>query len=482
MPPAALTTARSSTPPLCVDLDGTLIATDVLWESIARLLKTRPLLLLLLPLWLLRGRAHLKAELARRVSIDPRTLPYRDDVVEFVRRERRAGRHVVLATATDARVARVIAEHLGIFAEVVASDGRTNLSGRAKRDALERRFGAGQFDYLGDRRADLTVRRGARAALTVTRDRTIRRRLEPDVPVAHQFVPGPSGLRALPAALRVHQWLKNLLVFAPVVLAHDLGDPLRAGRAALAFLAFSLLASGTYLLNDLLDLDADRAHPRKRRRPLAAGTLPIPAALVLVPLLVLAAGALAVPLGARFSVALGGYLALTTAYSFALKRVPVLDVLVLALLYTVRVLAGGVAVGVIVSPWLLALSLFLFQSLAVLKRHAELGLLDAGGDGRVAGRGYVRNDRPWLLTVGTACGYLAVLVLALYITSQDVMAAYRRPDVLWAACVLLLFWITRLWFMAQRELIEDDPIVVTLRDRGSWLIGAGIAATLLLAT
>ena len=285
-----------------------------------------------------------------------------------------------------------------------------------------------------------------------------------DVPMRLQAI-------ALLRALRVHQWVKNLLVFVPVLLDHRLQLPVLA-RAGLAFAAFCCAASGGYVLNDLLDLEADRKHRVKRHRPFAANLLSRSFGVVLVPVLFAAALLCSMWLSPEFLAWLLLYVVLTTAYSVYLKRVAVLDVILLAGLYTLRVLAGVAASHVRFSTWLLAFSMFLFLSLAFLKRYAELTELPTGGSDSLERRGYLRGDREWLGSMGGSSGYLSVLVLALYINSEQVIALYGTPLLLWLICPLLLFWVSRMWMLGHRGRINQDPIVAAVRDPASYVIGA----------
>jgi 4-hydroxybenzoate polyprenyltransferase len=287
-----------------------------------------------------------------------------------------------------------------------------------------------------------------------------------------------SQLLAIPQALRVHQWVKNLLIFVPVLLDHKIFDPPVVSKAILAFVAFCLAASGAYVFNDLLDREADRQHRTKRHRPFAAETLSRSFGYAMVPLLFIAALLCSLWLSPKFLILLGLYVVLTTAYSMYLKRIAVLDVLLLAGLYTLRVLAGVAASHVRFSTWLLAFSMFLFLSLAFLKRYAELSELQGSAKEGIERRGYLRGDREWLGSMGGASGYLAVLVLALYISSEQVMSLYREPLLLWLICPLLLFWVSRMWLLAHRGRIDQDPIVATMRDPVSYGIGALVAIIL----
>lgn len=454
--------------PLCVDLDGSLLAGDTLYESLLGCLRSRPGALLRLPLWLLRGRAHLKARLGEACELEPAALPWREDVLAWVREERARGRRIVLATASTERLARAVAAELGCFDEVIASDELHNLKGARKRDALVARFGEGGFEYLGDSAADRPVWRSAARASAVGLDPA---RLEGMPEVGRRFERPRGGLAAWARGLRLHQWVKNVLVFLPALAAHRFTDVAVLGQAAVAFLAFGLTASAVYVFNDLMDLPSDRAHPSKRRRPFASGRLPLPAGLLASPLLVVAAGALSLSvLPNLFSATLAFYLLLNALYTFGLKRVPIADVLFLASLYALRILAGGFATAIEVSPWLIAFSLFFFLNLAFLKRFADLRILAAAGAEAAAGRGYRVADAPMLLALGPASGYIAAVVLALYVQSAKVATLYRSPVVLWLLVPLLIYWISRIWLLAHRGRMSDDPIIFTTRDPVSYCV------------
>jgi 4-hydroxybenzoate polyprenyltransferase/phosphoserine phosphatase len=455
--------------PLCVDLDGTLIRSDLLFESALSLLRRNPLYLFAFVLWLARGRAHLKREIARRAEVDPTTLPYDERVVSWLR-EQQGQRPQVLCTASDAALARGVADHLGLFDAVMASDGERNLAGRHKGEALCERYGERGFDYAGNEYRDLHIWKHARRAVVVNADGGLARAAAECCEVERVFEPSRGGLRTWLKALRLHQWLKNLLVFLPLFTSHRVLETATALHCALAFLAFGLCASGVYVLNDLFDLDADRRHPRKRLRPFAAGTLPLWQGLLAAPLLTLAGLALAVWISLPFAGVLACYYALTLAYSLRLKRIVMLDVVILAALYTVRIIGGAVVIGGGLSFWLLAFSMFLFLSLAMLKRYTELRGLLGSGKAEASGRGYSVEDIPLIQSLGGASGYMSVLVLALYINSTASEALYRHQQVLWLLCPLLLYWISRVWLIAHRGQMHDDPVVFALVDRVSRVI------------
>ena len=456
--------------PLCVDLDGTLLRSDLLVEALFALLVQNPLAALRVPFWLLDGKARLKTEIARRTDIDIASLPYNQRLLEYLQEQRSAGRRLVLATASPARYANQVAEHLGLFDEVMATENGTNLSGAEKARALVERFGEGGFDYAGNGRPDLAIWQRSRRALLVDPEPGVARAAGNLVTIDRVIKNGRPGFSDYLKALRIHQWAKNVLVFVPLLGAHRMGEPDLLANAVIAFFAFCLCASSVYLLNDLLDLPADRAHPNKRQRPFAAGTVPLVHGVILVPVLLLTSFVLALSLPPLFILVLGLYYLGTLSYSLWLKRVVLVDVLLLAGLYTLRVLAGAAAVEIATSFWLLAFSVFLFLSLALAKRHAELKVLLLHGSGKTQGRGYQASDLEALLSLGTASGYMAVLVLALYINSDEIQVLYPRPEVIWLLCPLLLYWISRVWLGAHRGKLHDDPVVFAMKDKVSRLV------------
>ena len=464
-------------PPLVVDLDGTLLRSDLLFETGLLFLRDRPHHCLRPLRALVRGKAALKHTLAEGTDIDVSVLPYDLAVLAFIEGERRGGRRVVLATASHRRLADRVAAHLELFDEVIATDADCNVSHCAKRDALVQSFGAGGFDYLGNSADDLPVWGAARQAYVVNASRGTERRARALGNVAAVLRSERTAIRDWAHALRLHQWLKNVLIFMPLLAAHRYAEPQMVFGALLAFLCFGLCASSVYVLNDLLDLRDDRHHARKRFRPFASGRLSIRSGLVAFPaLLALAFGLSLALLPSLFAASLGAYYALTLAYSMLLKRRLMIDVITLAALYTLRIVAGGVALGIPLSFWLLAFSMFIFLSLAFVKRYAELFHVRAqGSEERARGRGYVAGDLPMIASLGGSSGYLAVMVLALYINDARTMELYSRPEIIWLACPLLLTWISRVWMIAHRGFMHDDPVVFAVRDRVSLSIGALIA-------
>jgi 4-hydroxybenzoate polyprenyltransferase/phosphoserine phosphatase len=457
--------------PLCVDLDGTLIRTDLLWESVVRLLRRNPLYAAVLPFWWLRGRAWLKRQVAARAEVDVATLPYHEQFLEFLRCERRQGRPICLATASDKRLAQAVAARLGLFTEVLASDGCANLRGSVKAARLVERFGEGGFDYAGNSPDDLPVWARARQALVVNASPGLAALAAKRATVSRVFDSPIPGRSPAAMALRPHQWVKNLILFVPLITSHQITRPVLALKGLGAFAAFCLCASGVYVMNDLLDLEADRRHPGKCSRPFAAGTLPIPAGLAAFPLLLAAGLCLAWRLSPSFAAVLGIYLVLTTSYSWRLKQVALLDVFCLAALYTIRLIGGHQATAVEYSFWLLVFSMFIFLSLALLKRFVELEAARRQNRPALEGRGYAAGDAQLVAALGSTSGYLAVLVLALYVNSEKVVVLYRRPMLLLLICPLLLYWISRAWMIAHRGQMHGDPIVFALKDRSSYGVG-----------
>jgi len=474
MPPPT-TSEPPNTIPLCVDLDGTLIKTDLLWEYLVRWLKKNPFALGLILWWWTRGRACLKQRLATRVTVAADSLPCNEEFLAWLQTEKAAGRRLVLATASDLRMAEPVAARFGCFDEILASDGKTNLRSANKLRVLTEKFGERGFDYAGNSTADFAVWRGARRAIVVNARPSVEQAARDSASVAMVFPPDSTWLRAFLRSLRPHQWVKNLIIFVPAVAGHKLGEPALIGRGLLAFVVFCLCASGVYLLNDLVDLDCDRRHLSKKNRPLASGDLPLSAGLIGAPLLLGAGLALAVQLSRSFVEITASYVVLTTLYSWGLKRVALLDVFFLAGLYTLRLLAGGVATDIVNSSWLLMFSMAIFLSLALVKRYVELAGTNGNGGTKPLAirRGYLAQHLQPVAWLGIISGWLAVLVLAVYVgQSAQVVELYQHPRLLLLACPLLLFWISRVWWLARRGEVHDDPVVFALKDWASYLVGA----------
>jgi 4-hydroxybenzoate polyprenyltransferase len=468
--------------PLCVDLDGTLVKSDTLLDSLLLLVRSRPLAALQLPFWVLRGKAAFKAEVGARVSLDVRHLPYNRSVIEYLEIERGEGRKVYLATGADQQLARRIADHLALFDGVLASDGKTNLTAHNKLDGLRKTFGDEGYDYIGNARPDLPLLQHAGAAMIANPAPALRARLRSrHIAVEREFQDRTAPGKAVLKAIRLHQWAKNVLIFVPMLLAHVL----RAGvfaDAAIAFVSFSLCASSTYIANDLLDIESDRRHPTKRTRPFASGDLSVKTGALVSAALLAGSIAIAVsllPLG--FLLWLFLYLVATLSYSLVLKRIVLVDVILLSGLYTVRMLAGAAATKVDISPWLGAFSLFLFLSLAMVKRFSELQNARTRGQALANGRGYLLGDIEQLRSFGTSSAYAAVVVFSFYIGAHDVSSLYIHSNRLWLITPLMIFWLSRVWLLASRGQLNEDPVIFAVTDRISLLTGLAVAVIAALA-
>lgn len=470
---------------LCTDLDGTILIGDSFWESFLALVGAHPWYVCFVPFWLLRGKAALKHEISRRVQLDVSTLPVREELIQFLRQEKQAGRKVILVTGADAKIAHAVAEHLGFFDGVFASDGTTNLTGEKKREAIQKIVHGKRYDYIGNAREDIPAWNGASSAILVGPSPRLLKTVQKTSTVAGVVKSHENYWASLWQSLRPAHWIKNLLVFVPIVMAHELNDVSRLIRVLIAFVSFSLCASGVYLLNDLFDLEADRLHPKKKLRPLPSGSLSVRVGLIFVPLLMVAGFLTAAQLPNKLLLAtVFLYTVATTLYSTYVKRIPILDVLLLTALYLIRILAGGVAADVGVSPWLIAFSMFLLLSLAFSKRQAELTeqTMAEGTQPGTSKRGYREQDTRILQQFGVTSGYLSVLVLALYVNGTDVTRLYRHPQMIWLACPMLLFWISRVWFLASRGELNEDPVVFAARDPISYLLGALLLLILFVAS
>lgn len=467
--------------PLVVDLDFTLVNSDTLHETLLLVAARQPLRLMGLPALLARGKAAVKAHLAQLAIPDPVLLPYNPSVLDYVRTEVGRGRKVCLATAADRQVAEAVAGHLELFSRVFASDGVNNLAAQAKAEALVGVFGERGFDYIGNSVDDLAVWARARHSLVVREMPALADRARAAGFELHPLSPAsPVPVRAMLRALRPHQWLKNLLVLVAPLAAHAL-DVGTLAAALLAMIAFSLAASAGYLVNDLLDLPSDRAHPNKRRRPFANGDLPVKLGVMLAPVLLLAGLSIALWVTPGLMLLLAGYWVLSLAYSLVLKRAAPLDVMILSGLYVLRIFGGSIATGIDVSHWLLVFSMFLFLSLAMVKRVIEIvGRREAEG-ARIPGRGYQSDDLPVLQQLATSAGIGAVLLLGLYVSSEAAGILYRRADLLWLLCPLLIFWLSRIFLLANRGVLHDDPLVFAATDQGSLTLIAVCVALLLVA-
>ncbi|MDF7801988.1 UbiA family prenyltransferase [Pontiellaceae bacterium B1224] len=469
--------SSDKTIPLCIDLDGTLVKLDTLHQALFLLLRRDPLSILKIPGWIQKGKAHLKDQVMQRVELDASVLPYNTQLLDWLKKEHAKGRKLILATASNYRTANAVAEYLGIFDEVLASNEETNLRHNRKLDAIVDKFPT--FGYAGNDKADFPIWDAAEEVILANPSTEAKKGYA--VRANHIFLEQAHCGHCFIKAMRPQQWLKNLLIFAPIILAHrftDLGSLIKTG---IAFFAFSFAASSIYVLNDLFDLSADQHHPRKRKRPFASGDLPIATGAILIPLLVAISLSLGLLLSPPFLLTLLVYYVITTAYSWRVKQMPIADVLTLAVLYSLRIVAGSIATETPASVWFIEFSIFLFLSLALVKRTSELKEIKQAGAElqNHRERGYEIDDLPLLLGFGTAAGYIAVFVFTMYLGSDKVVELYTYPRLLWTFCPLLLYWITRIWHLAWRGQMDDDPLAFAAKDSQTYVVGAiGVAALL----
>lgn len=454
--------------PLVVDLDGTLTPTDTLVESLVCLLKKNPLNLFRICFWLLFGgsRAMFKHHVATESEFHPTDLPWRTDFIAWLTSQRDAGRRIVLATAAHESIAHEVSRHLGLFESVLATNATHNLKGIAKLEAIQQHVGE-RFAYAGDSKADLPIWASSTSAVLVGASTAISKKVHSTSDVEKEFTYPAASWRVWIKALRVHQWVKNLLLFVPLFTAFAFNNPQKTSDAVLGFFAFSLAASATYVLNDLWDLGSDRMHIRKKHRPFANGLIPLTHGAAMAAILLVISMVLAVSTSMMFTVMVIGYVVLTTAYSLILKKYVLIDVMMLAILYTYRVLAGSVATDIAVTPWLLAFSIFTFFSLALVKRCAELVSLQSIGKVDAHGRDYQVGDLVVLWPLGVGASLCSVVVFGLYIGTPGAVSQYANPNTLWLVGIGLLYWISRLWVKTARGEMHDDPIIFAVRDFGS---------------
>lgn len=456
-------------PPLYVDLDGTLVSTDTLWESFVAIARQKPgLLLPLLPI-LLKGKVPFKTAIASQTPLSAADLPYHPDILAFLMKEKASGRQLILATATHEDTAEKIANHLGIFDHVIASDDKTNLKGVAKRDAI-RTHAKGPYEYLGDHVVDLPIWLDASKAHAVLKPSQTWHRNIPVSQRGERFASIGGSWRSLFRAMRPHQWAKNALLFLPLLLSHTFIYPNKLVAGTLGFTAFCLTASAVYLINDIFDIHSDRHHPEKRHRPFASGAYSIPAGLLVSILLLLGGLGIGASISVAYAFCLLGYIVTTTLYTLLLKKLPVIDVVMIGFFYTYRIFIGAVATQTPVTDWLLAFATFFFVSLGIAKRYGELLLASKTPGMRLSGRGYHTEDLPVLLGFGLNSAFLSLVVLALYVRSTEVTKLYVHPSWLWGVVILLMIWIMRLWLLAHRGIVKDDPLLFTLRDKKSLIL------------
>lgn len=466
-----MTTSR---PPLVIDLDGTLTPTDTLVEAIVKLVKQSPLNLLRLPIWLMKGKAAFKSHIAGQTRLSAESLPYREELLDYLRTQKAQGRRIILATASHKSVANEVSQHIGIFDGVIATE-TLNLKGSQKLHAIQESLGE-NFVYGGDSPADIPIWKAAKGAILVGASKSTANTVRLTTPIEAEFPQLPLTLRTWSRALRIHQWLKNLLIFVPMLTAFSFLNTSTLIAATMAFFAFSLAASSTYVVNDLWDLDSDRIHPRKRFRPLASAEIPIIKVLSVAAACLFTGLVLAWMVSTAFLLILLLYLVITSSYSWALKQYVLIDVIILSLLYTLRIFAGSIAIGVTTGTWLLAFSVFVFLSLALVKRCSELVTLETTGGTQTSGRDYSVHDLVVLWPLGVGAAVSAVVVFGLFINAPETADHYASPLLLWLVALGLIYWLSRLWIKTGRGEMHDDPVVYAIKDKASRLVVVLMAA------
>jgi 4-hydroxybenzoate polyprenyltransferase/phosphoserine phosphatase len=455
--------------PIVVDLDGTLTPTDTLIESLIKLVKQSPINLMRLPLWLLKSRAGFKASLAAHVSFSAIHLPYCEPLLAYLREEKAKGRSIILATAAHKSIAEAVSTHLGLFDKVLATEAGHNLKGKAKLQAIEEKVGK-EFVYCGDSYSDLPIWEKAQAGILVGVSSHLAETVRRKVHIEREFPKEGAGLALWVQAFRVHQWLKNILLFVPVLTSFSFMKIAVLCTMTMAFLSFSFATSAIYILNDLSDLENDRAHPRKRLRPFASAKLPILHGVSVAGIALVLASIIALVVSKEFFLMLLLYLALSSAYTLLLKKYIIVDVLILSLFYILRILAGSTASGVVTSSWLLAFSFFIFMSLALVKRCAELVSLKQQGKNITEGRNYYITDLVVLWPMGIGAAMSAVVIFGLFISAPETKTHYATPDLLWLVAICLIYWLARIWVKTSRGEMDDDPVLYSIKDKNGLVI------------
>ena len=459
---------------LFVDLDGTLIKSDLLFECLVPIIKNYFYALFLAPFWLLKGKAYLKDKFSDLVSINPEILPYNNNVLEYIRKEKENGSKIILATASNIKLAKSISDYLGIFDDVIASSKEENLKGKNKLNKIklyiENNNTNKEFSYIGDSEADVKIFNETNIPIVVGNKNVFNKIKSKNDKTT--FVDGENdfSLKKFFKMIRTYQWVKNFLIFLPLILAHKFLDVNLLLKALVAFFSFSFLSSSVYIINDIMDVESDRIHPSKKNRPIASGAVKISSALKVAFILMPLSFIISIFLGKEFLFVLLTYFITTSCYSFYLKKIMLVDILILSLLYTVRMFAGGVALNIYLSPWLFMFSMFFFFSLACAKRYSELYAVRNNLQDEIKGRGYQAQDLEQIQIFGSSSGYIAILIFALYIQSDISMKLYKTPSFFWALCPIMLYWISRVWLLSHRGQMTQDPIIFALKDKVSYVV------------
>lgn len=458
---------------ICVDLDYTLISTDILIEQIIKFLKRNPFKIFLLVIWFFKSKRYLKKKLFENVKVDYLNLPYREEVINFIKQEKERNKKVVLITATYYEIANQINSQLKIFDEVYGSNENISLKGKNKEKFLVGKFGIGAFSYIGDSISDLPIWRKSRKSYLVSNSRFMNFLLKKRKNFAGNLLPNETKLVDFFKLLRLHQWVKNILIFIPLLLAHEFQNFFAISRSIIAFFSFSLLASALYIMNDIIDIDNDRNHPTKKFRPIASGYFSAYTALFISFITFTSALILGWQVNYTFILILLAYVLINLFYSLWAKQVEILDIFTLSIFYVIRLYAGSVATNIQISNWLLAFSMFFFLSLATLKRFSEIKLSNSSPR-ESFGRPYSPESSNFFLTFGIASSFASIVVLILYINSEKVLGLYRNPNFLWLDAFLLLLWMSIIWNLANKGKIDYDPVFESLKNPTLVLLELGM--------
>ena len=452
--------------PICVDLDGTLVATDTLYESFLALLAYKPLTLFDCLGWISKGKAVFKSKLSNAQKIDIENLPWNESLLDWLKLRKAAGHKIVLATAADQSIALAAQKHLGIFDQVFCSDGSSNLKGKCKGQALVHEFGERGFIYVGDSKVDLPVWRDAAGAVVVEVKDRLRKKVEACSPLLASFQSSENLNEGSFVLLRPKQWIKNLLVFVPIIASGQWWDLKGWLTTAGVFFAFSLVASGTYIINDLLDIQADRHHFKKKKRPIASGKISIPRSLCIL-FLTVASGFL---IGWQLEVfpVIFAYVLVTLCYSLFLKAKFLLDVFALAFLYLIRIYAGADVADHSVSIWLFSFGMFVFLGLAMMKRVAEL--MKSEGSRSLRRRGYKIIDVNILTIAGICSAFASALILFMYFRFNETSSVFKGQQTLFLSVPVILYWQLRCWRAVEVGVLDNDPIAFATSDKPSRII------------
>ena len=468
--------------PLCVDLDGTLVFSDTLQENLIKLLLHKPEYIFVIPFWFLKGIAFLKHKIASEIELKYSLLPYNIKIIEYIKQKKRSGCKIYLSTGANEKIALGVSKYLKCFDDIFASNEILNNVGKTKAEILIKKFGYQKFDYIGNSNNDIPALQSSKKGLLVNANKKTIIKVNKNLNIKTTVQKKNITIYSVLNLLRIHQWVKNLLLFLPIIAAHQLHNLDNVANLIIAFFSFGFCASAIYIINDLYDLENDRIHEIKRKRPFANGSISILTGLILIPILLTGSLLIGYFINQSFFICLIIYIIITTFYTIFFKRVPVLDCATLSILYTFRIVAGGIVVNVNPSFWLLHFSVFMFLSLAFVKRYLELINSSSKNNSELLGRGYYKSDIPVVLGIGLTSGFASIVILSLYMQSQTISKLYQTPEIIWFSLIIVLIWISYIWLKACRNQIDSDPIIFALKDKISWFLGFLVVLIFLIAT